>query len=135
MIENENKLVIIPGYKVFGGERSLTPATKEALQRIRYKPGRWNAQKETDYGPFAVFEEYDQALMFMKQGYGTQIRKVDYIPSEDEALWKKGPPEFRRSKYGRGYYPESTGIIEKPISSCPKGTRLAKEIFVYNKII
>ena len=118
------------GYKVFAGQRSLKPATRSALQSIRYKTGEWTEQKQQEHGAFAVFRELEQAQRF-KNSYGSQIRRVDYIESSEDSLWKKKPPVFCRNRYGKGYHPESAGIDQKHINDCPEGTVLAKEVFVY----
>lgn len=131
---NQKNGSIAVGYKVFSGKRILKPATSAALQRIRYNPGQW-VKQGSDHGAFAVFETLEQAKRFKEQGYGAQVRQVEYIPSNDNALWKKNPPEFTRSKYGRGYYAQSAGITQRYISDCPEGTRLASEIFVHDEII
>lgn len=133
-IETNQKSGIAVGYKVFSGKRSLKPATSAALQRIRYNPGQW-VKQGSDHGAFAVFETLDQAKRFKEQGYGTQVRQVEYIPSSESTLWKKNPPEFTHSRYGSGYYAQSAGITQRHISECPEGTRLASEIFVHNEII
>lgn len=133
-IETNQKVGIAVGYKVFSGKRSLKPATSAALQRIRYIPGQW-VKHGSDHGAFAVFETLEQAKRFKEQGYGTQVRQVEYIPSSESTLWKKNPPDFTRSKYGRGYYAQSAGITERHISECPEGTKLASEVFVHEDII
>ncbi len=126
-------LKIKTGYKVFRGVHTLKPATSSALQRIRYKIGTWTEQNIQEHGAFAVFQELEQAQQF-QQHYGTQIRRVDYIESEENSLWKKKPPAFSRNKYGKGYHAVSDGIDEMPVSQCPEGTVLAKEVYVYPEI-
>lgn len=122
------------GYKVFSGIHSLKPATSSALQSIRYRVSAWTEQKPQEHGAFAVFQELEQAQRF-RNSYGTQIRKVDFIESEESSLWKKKPPVFCRNRYGKGYHAESNGIDEMPLSNCPEGTVLAKEVFVYPEIL
>jgi len=131
---NQKKVGIEIGYKVFSGKKALKPATSAALQRIRYSLGTW-VKKGNDHGAFAVFETLDQAKAFKEAGYGTQIRQVEFVPSNETTLWKKNPPEFSRNRYGRGYHAESAGISERHISEYPPGTRLASEVFVHNEII
>lgn len=133
-IETNQKVGIVVGYKVFSGKRRLKPATSAALQRIRYTPGQW-VKQGSDHGAFAVFDTLEQAKRFKEQGYGSQIRQVEYIPSSESALWKKNPPDFTRSKYGRGYYAQSAGTTERHISECPEGTKFASEVFVHGEII
>jgi hypothetical protein len=133
-IESNNKSGIEVGYKVFSGKKALKPATSAALQRIRYNPGQW-VKQAGDHGPFAVFDNLDAAKKFKEQGYGTQIRQVEYIPSNESALWKKLPPDFSRNRWGTGYHAVSVGITERSISECPEGTRLASEVFVHTEVI
>ncbi len=118
------------GYKVFAGQRTLKPATSSALQSIRYKISAWTEQKTEEHGAFAVFRELEQAQRF-KQKFGNQIRRVDYVESEEDSLWKKKPPVFCRNRYGKRYHAMSAGIAQMHISLCPEGTVLAKEVFVY----
>ncbi len=133
-ITNTNSLGIVKGYKVFSGKNALKPATSAALQRIRYTPGRW-VRKSSDHGPFAVFSTLEQAKAFKNNGYGTQVREVDFIPSTEQTLWKKNPPSFSRNRGGRGYHAESAGVTERPLNECPEGTMLASEVFVHEEII
>ncbi len=128
------KIGIEVGYKVFSGKRSLKPATELALQRIRYVPGQWTKQAG-DHGPFAVFDNLEAAKKFRDRGYGTQIRIVEYIPSNESSLWKKLPPEFSRNRWGKGYHAVSAGTTKMHVSECPEGTRLAREVFVHDEII
>ncbi len=128
-------LKIKTGYKVFRGVHTLKPATTSALQKIRYRVNAWTEQNIQEHGAFAVFQELEQAKAFKSMGYGTQIRKVDFIESEEKSLWKKKPPEFSRNRYGKGYHAVSAGIDEMCISSCPDGTILAKEVYVYPEIV
>jgi len=136
MSENQTnqKPGIAVGYKVFSGKRSLKPATEAALQRIRYVPEQW-VKQGSDHGPFAVFETLEQAKIFKEQGYGTQIRQVEYAPSNEPTLWKKLPPNFSRNRWGKGYHAVSAGTTERHISECPEGTMLASEVFVHNEVI
>lgn len=137
MSENQTnqKIGIAVGYKVFSGRRSLKPATEAALQRIRYVPKQW-VKQAGDHGPFAVFDNLDAAKRFKDQGYGTQIRQVEYILSNESTLWKKLPPDFSRNRWGgKGYHAVSAGITEHHIGECPEGTRLASEVFVHEEII
>jgi hypothetical protein len=122
------------GYKVFCGKHTLKPATSSALQSIRYKIIAWTEQKKEDHGAFAVFKELEQAQNFNRK-FGTQIRRVDYIESYEDSLWKKKPPVFCRNRYGKGYHAESAGISEMHISLCPEGTVLAEAVFVYPEIL
>lgn len=128
-------LNIKTGYKVFLGTRTLKPATASALQKIRYRVSVWTEQNIQEHGAFAVFQKLEQAQDFKNRGYGNQIRKVDYIKSEEKSLWKKKPPEFSRNRYGKGYHAVSSGIDEMCVSSCPEGTVLAKEVYVYPEIV
>lgn len=137
MSENQTnqKIGIAVGYKVFSGKRCLKPATSAALQRIRYNPGQW-VKQGSDHGAFAVFETLEQAKRFKEQGYGTQVRQVEYVPSNESTLWKKLPPDFSRNRWGgKGYHAVSAGITERHIGECPEGTRLASEVFVHEEII
>ena len=133
-IETNQKIRIEVGYKVFAGKKALKPATSAALQRIRYVPEKWITQAG-DHGPFAVFDNLESAKRFKEQGYGTQIRQVEYVPSQGNTLWKKNPPSFSRNSYGKGYHAESNGVTERHISECPEGTRLSSEVYVHNEVI
>ena len=122
------------GYKVFNGKKVLRPATSSALQSIRYIVNRWTEQNPNEYGPFAVFKTLEDAKRF-RESFGTQIRKVEYIESDEHSLWKKNPPSFLRNSYRKGYYAKSNGKSEMYINKCPENTVLAKEIYVYPEII
>lgn len=117
------------GYKVVKrkSKNVFMPCTSMALQKIKYKIGYETVQKEDDYGAFAVFENYEDARAFTSSD--DNILLVKYIKSNDDNLWKKNPPIFRRGRYGNSYYAESNGITGKHITDCPKGTVLAKLVY------
>lgn len=116
------------GYKVVKrkSKNVFMPCTSMALQKIKYKIGYETVQKEDDYGAFAVFENYEDARTFASSD--DNILLVRYIKSNEDILWKKNPPIFRRG-YGNSYYAESNGITERHITDCPKGTVLAKLVY------
>lgn len=122
------------GYKVAlpTGPRaaSFKPATDLALQSIRYRIGQ--TTEPTDSGPCGIFPTLERAREWANDSRavpaGAVVLEVQYSPSTQKTLWKRQPPTFVRNSYGRGYHPESNGITEKPLSTCPAGTILADAV-------
>lgn len=124
------------GFKVVSGVKVFSPSTSLALQKIRYRINEITRRERGEYGCFAVFTNYQSAKQFLTNN-GTHILLVGYLSclsGDKHILWKKLPPNFVRSSYGKGYYAESAGEKELPITRTPKGTVLAEEIHVFGII-
>ena len=124
------------GFKVVSGVKVFSPSTSAALQKIRYRINEITSRERGEYGCFAVFTNYQSAKKFLGD-YGTHILLVGYLSclsGDKHVLWKKLPPNFLKSRYGKGYYAESAGEKELPIESTPKGTVLAEKIHVFGII-
>lgn len=127
----------LKGYKVISGIKVGKPATKAALQRVRYKlDGSWNYRPK-DSGPFAVFETEETAREFFYNytHNATQVWEIEYVKSERKILWKKNPPNFVKNSYGKGYHAESDGKNILRIDECPEGTAMAKAVRFIKRII
>lgn len=116
------------GYKVVcrKNSKAFSPATSSALQSITYRIDSETRQRPAEHGAFALFDNLLDATAFFTH-YGDVILLVEYDPSDETDLWKKNPPSFERTR--GGYYPVSNGVTERSLSSCPRGTVLAKSVY------
>lgn len=122
------------GYKVVAGVRSFTPATPNALQRIRYKLNQITRREKDEYGCFAVFTSYAKAREFLAH-QGTHIVLVGYTLCSSRGrnlhMWKKGVPSFVKNRWkGGGYHAEAGEKQYLLLKDAPKGTVLAEEIYI-----
>lgn len=102
------------GYKVAvrTNSKAFEPATSAALQSFRYRVNQETQREKSVNGAIAIFDTLDNARGFANDlDYKTHILEVEYVPSDDETLWKKNPPSFSKG-YG-GYIAHSNGITEK----------------------
>jgi len=123
------------GYKLVSGVRSFKPATDVALQRIRYKLDEITAREKDEFGCFAVFTSLEAAKNFRERMESSgKILLVGYtlcVGSDKTQMWKKLPPHFVKSRYGKGYYAETSGTTRLGLHVAPRGTILAESIYVF----
>lgn len=122
------------GYKVVSREnsKSFSPATRSALQSFRYRISRETRRDPDQSGPIAIFDSLEHAEEFAGT-CGGHILKVEYVPSEEQRLWKKNPPVFVKNGWGGGYHAESNGISEME-DGFPAGTIFAESVYPLEQI-
>jgi hypothetical protein len=120
------------GYKVVSviGDGVYAPATLMAYQNIRYIENKTIKSDIKSYGDFCVYDKLEEAKycldhIFDYKGFKEKDRvpmalfKIEYIKSSSETLW------FRRN--GK--------TIQCKLRECPKGTVLASELKLVEKIM
>ena len=86
------------GYKIVSkiNSKAFGPATKLALQSVRYRIGKTTTHDPEKAGPMAVFDSKENAIQFINAIYADcvtsetlYILKVSYVESNLRALWKR----------------------------------------------
>ena len=112
------------GYKVvrqINNTNEYKPALSTAHQGIRYIPNQPTMQDAESFGPITVFSFLTLAQIFAKDMshlLGIALFKVSYEQSDENKLWKK----------------EGEKIKTKDLSTCPRGTILARSVTLEEKI-
>jgi len=120
------------GYKVVTviSDKVYAPATKMSYQNLRYVENKVIKSDIKSFGPFCVYATLEEAKylldhIFDYKGFKEKDRipmalfKVEYIQSKSDTLW------FRRN--GK--------TISCKLRECPKGTILASEFKLVEKIM
>ena len=85
------------GYKIVSkiNSKAFGPATKLALQSVRYRIGKTTTHDPEKAGPMAVFDSEENAIRFISVIHADcvtsdtlYILKVSYVESNFRVLWK-----------------------------------------------